>query len=335
MQKILFLLALIPLVFSCEKVIFEKDLASTDPQTNFDYLWQECNEKYAYFEVKSVDWNQVYADLSPQVGLGMGQDSLFRVMGKMMTALRDDHSNLFSPFNVSFFGVETTAPDNFDFRIIRDNYLPTDFYISGPFVHDFLNGTNEEVGYLRFSAFTGAVGGGNLDFALNRYQDTKGLILDLRENGGGSVRDVFALLSRFIDQRTLLYYSRVKSGPGHNEFADPEPVYLDPNIGARYLKKVVLLVDRGSYSAGSFTALGTKAIPNIVLMGDTTGGGLGLPNGGQLPNGWTYRFSVTQALDLNQNPNFENGVPPDIPAFVDWTDLTKDEVIEAALLEIL
>jgi C-terminal processing protease CtpA/Prc len=335
MKKIFLLLLLIPLVFSCEKVIFEKDLASDDPQTNFDYLWNECNEKYTYFEVKNVDWDQVYADLSPQVSPGITSDSLFRVMGKMLTALRDDHTNLFSPFNISFFGTERLGQDNFDFRLIKENYLPSDFYISGPFVHDFLNNTNEEVGYIRFGSFTGGVSGGNLDFALNRYKDTKGLILDLRENGGGAVRDVFFLLSRFVEQRTLLNYSRLKNGPGHNDFAAAEPVYLDPNPGVQYLKKVVLLVDRGTYSSGSFTALATKAIPNIVLMGDTTGGGLGLPNGGQLPNGWTYRFSVTQALDLNQNPDLENGVPPDVPAFVDWSDLSKDEVIERALLEIL
>ena len=69
-------------------------------------------------------------------------------------------------------------------------------------------------------------------------------------------------------------------------------------------------------------------------MGDITGGGLGAPNGGELPNGWEYRFSITQTLDLDGN-NFENGVPPDIEAFIDFDDRTKDEVIERALLELL
>jgi len=43
----------------------------------------------------------------------------------------------------------------------------------------------------------------------------------------------------------------------------------------------------------------------MVLIGDTTGGGWGLPNGGQLPNGWTYRLSIT-----------------------------KDEIIERAIVEL-
>ncbi len=66
----------------------------------------------------------------------------------------------------------------------------------------------------------------------------------------------------------------------------------------------------------------------------TTGGGLGLPNGGQLPNGWTYRFSITQALTLDKNPNYENGVPPDIRVLFNWKDLTKDEILERAIAEL-
>jgi C-terminal processing protease CtpA/Prc len=96
----------------------------------------------------------------------------------------------------------------------------------------------------------------------------------------------------------------------------------------------MMLIDRGTYSAGSFTALSTRAIPRITLVGDTTGGGLGLPNGGQLPNGWTYRFSITQTLDANLNNEYESGVPPDIRVITNLSDRTKDEVIERAKLEI-
>jgi C-terminal processing protease CtpA/Prc len=211
--------------------------------------------------------------------------------------------------------------------------LPSNYYVSGPFAHDFL--AERQVGYVRFSSFSGEVDNVNLDFVLNRYKDTKGLILDLRENGGGTPSDMFDLLSRFVDQRTLIYYSRLKSGAGPEDFTDPEPAYLDPHVGIKYDKPVIMLVDRGTYSAGSFTALATKAIANIILLGDTTGGGLGAPNGGQLPNGWTYRFSITQTLNLDKDPSFENGVPPDILAYFDWSDLSKDEVLENAISEII
>lgn len=334
MHKKLILLVL-PLLISCENLLFEEDLASTSPQKNFDYLWNECDRKYAFFQLKDVDWDQVYVEHSARLYDGMSDDSLFQVLGGMLRELRDDHTNLISNFNVSFYGVERLGPDNFDERIVKDNYLPANYYISGPFGHDFIVGTNRQVGYIRFASFTGTIDEVNLEFVLERYKNTRGLILDLRENGGGSVSDVFRLLSHFVDEKTLVYYSRLKNGPAHDDFTQPEPAYITPAEGTTYGKKVMVLVDRGTYSAGSFTAIATKAIPNMVLVGDTTGGGLGVPNGGQLPNGWTYRFSITQTLDLTLENSYEDGVPPDIYVCMDREDLTKDEVIEQALEEII
>lgn len=321
-------------LWSCEpELIFGGDRASEDPYENFDYLWEQCRDRYSYFELKNVDWDDVKSRYRSKIYSDMSDDSLFHVLGAMLTELRDGHSNLISNFNISFFDIDDLGQDNFNWRTIKDNYLSNNFYISGPFVHDFI--ASEEVGYIRFSSFTGAISTQNLDFALNRYRETKGLVLDLRENGGGAVTDVFELISRFIDDKTLVYYSRLKEGPGENDFSEPEPAYVSPHPGVRYLKKVVVLIDRGTFSAGSFTSLATKAIPNMILMGDTTGGGLGLPNGAQLPNGWTYRISVTQALTLDFDESYENGVPPDQVALFDWNDLTKDEVLEAAIEEIL
>ncbi len=317
---------------SCEKVLFEEDLATTDPQKNFEYLWNEVNEKYSYFDLKGIEWDAVKAEYSAKLYDDMPQDSLFNVLGGMLTELKDDHVNLISNFNISFFGTQFLGQDNFYRRLIEDNYLDQSYYISGPFAHDFLD--NGQIGYVIFPSFQGTVDKTNIDFILERYKDTKGLIIDLRENGGGAVSDIFSVLSRFVEEKTLTNYSRIKNGPGRNDFSEAEPVYISPYNGIRYTNRVIMLIDRGTYSAGSFTALATKALPNITLMGDTTGGGLGLPNGGQLPNGWTYRFSITQALTLDKSPDYENGVPPDIEVLFDWNDLTTDEVLEQAILEL-
>ncbi len=326
------LLAIVALFTSCEEVIWDKGLETTNPKDNLDYLWKECNEKYSYFELKNIDWDAIKVKYSAKIFDGMTEDSLFSVLGKMLTELKDDHTNLVSNFNISRFGTHHLGQDNFDWRIIADNYLPKDFYISGPFAHSFI--ANKEIGYIRFPSFTGEIDKKNIDFILEKYKNTKGLIIDLRENGGGQVTDIFKLLSRFVENETLLYYSRIKNGPGHDDFSEAAPAYVEPYEGIRYKNKVAVLIDRGTYSAGSFTALATKALPNMVLIGDTTGGGLGLPNGGQLPNGWTYRFSITQALTLNKSPEYENGVPPDIHVLFDWNNLKTDEIIERAIIEL-
>jgi C-terminal processing protease CtpA/Prc len=144
------------------------------------------------------------------------------------------------------------------------------------------------------------------------------------------------LLERFVEEETHIYDSRIKSGPGHNEFSDLKAAEVSPSGRYNYSNTIAVLIDRGSYSASSFFALACLSIPHIVLIGDTTGGGLGLPNGGQLPNGWQYRFSVTQALDTSGN-NWELGVPPDIPVIMTDEDRSQgvDPVIERAIEVIL
>ena len=331
-HSIYYLVFLSLICFSCEQVIFGDDLESSNAQENFDYLWTECLERYTFFDLKDIDWEAVRVKYQAQITEGMDRVELFSVLANMLNELQDGHVNLISNFNVSFFQIDQLGQDNFDFRIIEDNYLPPNYFVSGPFRHDFI--ADGAVGYIRYGSFTGSVSEKNIGFILDRYKNTKGLILDLRENGGGAVSDVYSILRRFVKEETIVAQSRIKSGPGKNEFTPLEDAVVTPTRGVRYDEKVMVLVDRGTYSAGSIFSLATKEIPNLVLVGDFTGGGLGAPNGGELPNGWEYRFSITQTLDLNGN-NYENGVPPDIEAFIDWEDRTKDEVIERALLELL
>lgn len=334
-------------ITSCERAFFDEEYDEEDPFVSFDYLWEQVDRHYSYFEVKNINWVAMKDKYRSQLSQGMPKEQLFSVMGSMLTELRDDHANLESSFNVAFFGVKFEGNDNYDRRIVEDNYIGRDYQVSGPFIHDFI--ANGEIGYIRLSAFTGTVDKVNLDYVFGRYQGAKGLIIDLRENGGGSIRDVFAIVGRLINQNTLVYKSRIRNGKGHDDFSDFEDAIAAVADGPRFANKpAMVLVDRGTYSAGSFTSLAIKALPNVVLMGDTTGGGLGLPNGGYLPNGWFYRFSITQAVTVDQAnryeagqraqvnaENYENGVPPDIVVSLDRTDITKDEIIDRAVLEIL
>jgi hypothetical protein len=333
MRKYIILIFLFPILSSCEQAFFEDDKASVNPYENFEYLWKQCDEKYSYFDLKGIDWNEIKDTYKAKLYMGMTEDSLFSVLGAMLTELKDDHTNLISNFNISRYGVKYQGQDNFDWRIIEDNYLPKKYSISGPFSHSLLQ--ESQIAYVRFPEFTGTIDETNLDYILEKYQGLKGLILDLRENGGGAVSDVFALLSRFVVGETVVNYSRIKNGKGHNDFLEAEPVKVKPYNGIQYLQKIAVLTDRGTYSAGSFTALATKALRNIILVGDTTGGGLGLPNGGQLPNGWTYRFSISQALTLDLKPDYEQGVPPDVHVLFDWSNRERDEILERAIEELM
>lgn len=325
-------ISLFLLFSSCEKVFLEEELATTNPKINFDYLWQKCLEEYSYFNVKNIDWQSVKNKYKPALNNKMSQDSLFTVLSEMLNELKDGHVNLFSGFRTSFYANSLQEQDNFDWRIVIDNYLDSSYERTGVFQHKKIS---ENICYIRLSSFKEQIAALHLDYILQKYATTNGMILDLRENGGGKIANVYRVLERFINNSTTVYYSRIKTGPEINDFSNTQPVIVKPFNGIKYLKPIVVLVDSGTFSSGSLFALATKAFPNIKLIGQKTSGGLGMPRGGQLPNGWYYRFSVTQTLDLNKNLNQENGVLPDIKVLMNWQDRTKDEVLEKAIEQLI
>jgi hypothetical protein len=334
-RKSYYFLMIVLLFFSSCEYMFFKPSPEAEAVPTFEYLWNKVNEQYAFFDVKDVNWNNVYDDYSPFIHNGMAEDSLFHYLAKMLNTLKDGHVNLISGFNVSRYDISLLGPQNIDFRLIKEHYLGEDYYVTGPFQHDFIAGG--EVGYIRYASFFNNFSDDQILFMLERYRDTKALILDMRQNGGGFIVNIYKLFSHFCHSDTALFTTSIKSGSEPDAFSPALPVFSTPYDSVRYYDKpIAVLIDRGSYSATSMFALATLPLNNIILVGDTTGGGLGMPNGGQLPNGWTYRFSITRTLTID-GINYENGVPPDIYAILDPSDklLGLDTVIETALDTLL
>lgn len=107
---------------------------------------------------------------------------------------------------------------------------------------------------------------------------------------------------------------------------------VSPHSGDKYLGKIAVLTNRRSYSASTFFAQMMKVLPQAELFGDQTGGGGGIPAYAELPNGWTYRFSASQSIDLDDY-HIEFGVLPDHKIDLDKLSESegKDDIIEAAI----
>ena len=330
---ILFLLLIGVAATSCERAFMEKDELST-PVNVFDYLWNKVDQQYAFFDVRGIDWDSVREVYRPMVDDDMDKESLFEVCAAMLNTLRDGHTNLISSFDVSHNDsvyYKMYAEKNIDADVVVLNYLTVNYHTTAGFAHNAIR--NGHVAYVRYSSFQNSITESALKYIVDRYKDCDGMILDLRQNGGGSVDNIRMMLSIFDNHKQPLYRTQIKSGPGHNEFKELTTVYATDSciLEQPYTKPVAVLIDRGSFSATSFFALCTMGYDNIKLFGDYSGGGLGLPNGGALPNGWTYRFSITRTIALDGG-NYENGVPPQKRVILDpaYTAQGIDNVIETA-----
>ena len=136
-------------------------------------------------------------------------------------------------------------------------------------------------------------------------------------------------------EKYLVGYIRHKTGPGHNDFSDPEPVYQEPSNSIRWQKKAVVLTNRRSYSATNDFVNTMRQFPNVTTMGDTTGGGSGLPFSSEIPNGWSIRFSASPMFDPDMN-QLEFGIEPDVKVDMTSEDMQqgKDTIIETAIKKL-
>jgi hypothetical protein len=307
-----------------------------DPITNFEVMWKTVDEKYAFFEYKGIDWDAVYATYRPQINNGMSSYKLFGVLADMMNELQDGHVNLTAPFDISRYDFKRNAPENFDFRLLKDHYIGWDYRITGSLINTTFVRDSIPIGYIYYGSFSNTVQSADIDFVIGSLWHTKGIILDMRSNGGGNVNNIYRLGSRFADKKRFVYSSILKDGPGHDDFSEPAEVYMEKGGSYQYTRPVILLTNRGCFSATSFFSLAMKAFPHVIQVGDTTGGGLGAPAGYELPNGWGYRFSTSRTFSPDGD-NFENGIPPDITVWMDPQHaLTgRDDIMEAAIEIIL
>jgi hypothetical protein len=331
-QALTCLLFLISLT-ACEKLLISKDPANT-PTENARFLWQTINEKYTFLDFKRVNWDSVGRVWLPRVSDTMNDVLLFRICDSMLYTLRDGHVNLFASFNFSRnWQSYLNHPDNFDEYLLERNYLRGNQRITGGLVNTFMD--SNRVGYIRYSSFSRTVSDFDIDVVLARFRDTKGIIFDVRSNGGGSSANVEKLLSRFTNKKVLIWRTAEKVGTGKNELGNFKDQYAEPAGSFQYTKPVMLLTNRRSYSATSFFTAAMLAFPNVKVIGDWTGGGGGTPSSTQLPNGWTLRYSATATL-MPTGFNIEDGTPPTIRQNMLKSDSDRgfDSIIEKALQEL-
>ncbi len=100
-----------------------------------------------------------------------------------------------------------------------------------------------------------------------------GLIIDLRNNGGGSLREVIRMAGFFIDQGPIVQVqSSLEKSSIFDLFSEKSKVYQDPNAGTLYDGKLIVMTNRASASASEIFAAAMKDYNRAVLVGQKTYG---------------------------------------------------------------
>lgn len=158
-------------------------------------------------------------------------------------------------------------------------------------------------------------------------RDSKGLILDLRGNGGGDDKLAAKFLGHFVEE-PVLYREAAFYNPDSKTFE----IQPDANITVEpaspyFAAPIVVLIDSDTVNAGEGLARILQGRPNVKLAGISgTHGSFGAVGGDiSLPQDITLSYPVGRSLDeqgsilVDSNAQGEGGVAPDvrIPLTVD------------------
>lgn len=330
MRHFRLLLLLLPFLQAC----ITEDLPADTRHGNFEALWQTLDRHYCFFgekgEAYGLDWNEVHARYAPRISEDMTNRQLFEVLAEMTYELRDGHVNLYAAHDVARYGRWfNDYPANFSDSLER-KYLgrSEEYRIASGLKYRVLP---DNIGYVRCASFENTFGDGNLQEMMVSLSLCDGLIVDVRDNGGGMLTAAEKLASLFVNETCTGGYIRHKTGPGHQEFSEPCPIRIEPFHGLRWQKPVAVLTNRRTYSAANSFVMYLKGLPGVTVVGDRTGGGAGMPFSSELPCGWAVRFSACPMSDRTGRSS-ESGIDPDVKTDITAEDYARstDTIIETA-----
>lgn len=320
-------------VFLFSSCMNEPEIQPNTYQGNFEALWKIIDTKYCYLDYKNINWDSIRTVYSDSISDVETDFAFFDLMGKMLGELKDGHVNLYSSFDRSrYWKWYTDYPANFSSSLIYSSrYIGNNYRIANGFRYGKID--NGRIGYIYYGSFSDGYSDSNMRYILSHFSDCEGLIIDVRNNGGGSIDNSKRLASYFMKEEKITGFMRHKTGTGHSDFSDPVAIKTPAHKTIHWGRPVAVLTNRMSYSATNDFTNRMRMTPKTVVVGDKTGGGGGLPLSSEIPNGWMVRFSAAPMFDADMN-HTEWGIEPNVKDSITPEDYANgiDPIIERAII---
>lgn len=152
----------------------------------------------------------------------------------------------------------------------------------------------------------------------------QGLVIDLRNNGGGSLAEVIELTGLFIDNGPVVQV---------RDNLQKITTYDDKNKGIEYSGPIVVMINRYSASASEIFSAAMQDYGRAVIVGETTYGkgtvqtsrGISYPVDARLHPSWPElggaQYTVQKFYRINGGSTQLKGVDPDI-------EMTKSQYVD-------
>lgn len=296
----------------------------------FDTLWTRFQDVYPSFAYKQIDWRAQRTRYRPRAERARTQDELVAVLLEMLAPLRDLHVWFVDPRGQVVPTYRPATVLNFERprweAALRDaGYIPR-----SPGVGDGMIGG---YAYIHIGSWKSPLTDEVLEGMMQRARDAQGLIIDVRTNAGGSDALALGFAGRFTLRPFAASYVRINTDPRVIGVEMPLARTINPRGAWQFTRPVVVISGRGGLSATESFVAAMRTLPQVTVIGDTTGGASGNPATFALGSGW--QFTVPRWLEYgpDRQPIEWRGVAPHLA--VSWQtvqyDRQRDPLIDAAV----
>ncbi|MHC4326218.1 MAG: S41 family peptidase, partial [Planctomycetota bacterium] len=293
--------------------------------------WNIVNSEYPMFGIRDqLDWDALRRKYRNQAERAKSCQEVGIIVAQMLRQLRDGHVWVkFKGKNMPVFKVFAELNVNKNTKIY-ERFLGR---IQPSSRRLMWARTKDNIGWIMFPRWEGADLPDLFDDVLEQMRNTRGLIVDVRWNGGGDSELSKYIAARFADTTSIYSHYRYRNGPNRTDLTEKIEQTVSPRGPWRYDRPVILLMGQDCISAcESFCAM-MAACPNVTTMGDHTRGSTGFPARFKLDGGleihvpqWIAYLPDGQVID-------GQGVIPDVPFLPKPDSFTgdRDELLSMAL----
>lgn len=300
-MKGLFLIIIAFSFMSCKKLLLEENNKNLNIE-DFETTWKTVKKVYPLLEYKKVNWDSIYTVYKPLAEKAKG-DEIYSVLFDMLKVLKDGHCRIFTEGGFPIFVYQTNRfkkdKNAYSPMVVR-KYFNCNLKVAGEgkLEYEYLT---PDIGYIYLPTFEKDDWISDFDDALSYLSNSKGLIIDERNNGGGLISTVRNLSARFL-----------KSEIYDTLFLKESFIIISTKPSScQYRKPVVVLINGASASGGDIFPAYMKRAPNVTLIGDTTAGMANRVYDFPIPSGKYIR--ITDLYFKYKGKILENnGMAPDI-----------------------
>ena len=198
----------------------------------------------------------------------------------------------------------------------------------------------DDVAYVGLNSFEDDAAAKEWDEHWPEIQKAKSLVLDLRENGGGSDSVGYHILGSLITNdspgelsRSTKWIATYRAW-GASETPLRFPIdMIHPDPTRHFAGPVALLISPRTFSAGEDMVVAFAQAHRGSLVGEATGGSSGQPLTFKLPGGGTARICTKHDSFADGREFVGIGIKPDVPVQITRSDIVagRDRVLESAL----